>query len=159
MVPLTSDKRRLRDEVARYGTYSATAGHLGTGWAWYMLSPKWASVVPAASRPAAYDDKNTIKTVILMTDGIYNTFGGLANAAASQKRSKELCANMKSEGVVVYTIGFDLEHAGPAKADAISVLSECASASSKFFRAEKPEELRAAFRAIALDISNLRLAR
>jgi Flp pilus assembly protein TadG len=165
IVPLSGDKRMLRDEVARYGTYTATAGHLGTAWAWYMLSPKWATLLPASARPVAYNDGKTMKTAILMTDGVYNTVGGVntgdvsVNSRESQRRAKELCANMKNEGVIVYTIGFDLENAGAAKADAIAVLSACASSADKFYRAERPEELRAAFRTIAEEITNLRISK
>lgn len=47
-----------------------TPGHLGTAWAWYLLSPNWSSVWPTA--PAAYNSTTTKKYAILMTDGEYN---------------------------------------------------------------------------------------
>ena len=51
-----------------------TAGPVGTAWAWYTLSPNWASLWPRpiASR-SAYDTAELRKIAILMTDGEYNT--------------------------------------------------------------------------------------
>ena len=76
-----------------------------------------------------------------MTDGSYNTIGGVNwgdnsnEAVKASKLSVDICANMKAKGIVVYTVGFDLDHA-PAKQRAIATLSQCASDASKFYRAE-----------------------
>ena len=72
-------QRRRRHDQARDRSAArggSTAGHLGTAWAWYLVSPKWATLWPASSRPVEYGDERTIKAVVLMTDGVYNTFGG-----------------------------------------------------------------------------------
>ena len=50
-----------------------TAGQLGTAFAWYMLSPNWADIWPADSKPAAYGTAKLRKIAVLMTDGAYNT--------------------------------------------------------------------------------------
>ena len=52
----------------------STAGHIGTAWGWYMISPTFSYLWPTASQPAAYGEDHLFKIVILMTDGEFNTF-------------------------------------------------------------------------------------
>jgi len=39
VVPLASTKQTLLDKITGLTASGGTAGHLGTAWAWYMLSP------------------------------------------------------------------------------------------------------------------------
>jgi Flp pilus assembly protein TadG len=152
---LTDSKGALKAQVAALSTNGWTAGHLGTAWAWYLISPKWSSIWPTASKPAAYGDKKTIKATILMTDGEYNTVGGRnIGGSESSNRAKSLCTNMKANNVVVYTVGFKL-----TEAQAIDTLKNCATTQAYFFKAEDEEQLRLAFRTIAEDLSKLRLSK
>jgi Flp pilus assembly protein TadG len=165
IVPMTDNKSMLKSTVDGYTTGSSTAGQLGASWAWYLVSPKWASIWPTAAKPADYNDGKTIKTVLLMTDGVYNTVGGVnwgdssTQAVQASKLSVDICNGMKTKGVVVYTVGFDLNNAGAQKQRAIDTLTACATEPGKFFRAENAAELNAAFRAIAEDIVSLRLSK
>jgi Flp pilus assembly protein TadG len=161
IVPLTDSADKLRTAISGFRTGGSTAGHLGTAWAWYLLSPEWKSVWPAESAPTNYGDAKTIKAAILMTDGIYNTFGGAcdracsnvsAEARNSQDLARRLCQGMRDKGVVVYSVGFMLSD--PA---AEEILRDCAG--SRFYRAENRETLRRAFSDIAQDLLNLRLSR
>lgn len=161
IVPLTDSAGTLRTAISDLRTGGTTAGHLGTAWAWYLLSPEWKSVWPAASAPTNYGDPKTIKAAILMTDGVYNTFGGAcdrtcsdnsAEARTSQELARSLCRGMRDKGVLVYTVGFMLSD--PV---AEEVLRDCAG--SRFYRAENRETLRRAFSDIAQDLLNLRLSR
>lgn len=147
IVPLTDSAGTLRTAISDLRTGGTTAGHLGTAWAWYLLSPEWKSVWPAASAPTNYGDPKTIKAAILMTDGVYNTFGGAcdrtcsdnsAEARTSQELARSLCRGMRDKGVLVYTVGFMLSD--PV---AEEVLRDCAG--SRFYRAENRETLRRAF--------------
>jgi len=81
VIPLTSNKTTLETAIDSYVASGTTAGHLGTAWAWYLLSPNWASIYPAASQPGSYADLSATgsngqarlkKIAILMTDGEYN---------------------------------------------------------------------------------------
>jgi len=157
VLALSDDKTSLLDNVANFEAKGSTAGHLGTAWAWYLVSPEWKNVWPGASEPAAYDDGKTIKAVILMTDGVYNTYGGKysgSSRAKSQADAAALCANIKAKKVVVYSIGFQLNNAG-----AVSLLKGCASSPLHFFQAQNGDQLRAAFRAIAVELNSLRLSK
>jgi hypothetical protein len=119
-------------------------------------------VWPSASRPADYKDGKTVKAVVLMTDGVYNTFGGAcdrdcsnrsAQARNSQDLARSLCRNMKDKNVVVYSVGFMLDDAS-----AEAVMRDCATSLGTFYRAENGNQLRQAFRDIAEDLMKLRLS-
>ncbi|KAB2918512.1 MAG: VWA domain-containing protein [Hyphomicrobiaceae bacterium] len=163
VVPLTQDKVLLKGTVDRLTAGGWTAGHLGTAWAWYLISPNWGSVWPNESAPAPYGDKSTRKIAILMTDGEYNLqydASGIAtrdNGAGamnglSDAQARQVCANIKAAGIEVFTVGFDLH-----EAKAIETLRRCATDESHFYLAENGDQLRQAYRDIALKISILRL--
>lgn len=169
IVPLTNDKTRLMSKIDSLNAGGATAGQLGTAFAWYLLSPKWANIWPAESRPAPYSDLNVIgpsgdpvlrKIAILMTDGVYNTLGGTQYSEGSStarnisNNSIQICNNMKAVGIIVYTVGFDLG----GNRLAINTLEQCASSEEHFYNTTTGDQLRQAFRDIALKISRLRLA-
>ena len=83
--PLSSDTTMLKRRIDKLVTGGSTAGHLGTAWAWYLLSPNWNTVLqkafPTAYAAAPYSDLTTQnsngspklrKIAVLMTDGDYN---------------------------------------------------------------------------------------
>ena len=83
--PLTNDTATLKRRIDKLDTAGSTAGHLGTAWAWYLLSPKWNTVFqqafPTSSPAAPYSDLTVLnakgqpklrKIAVLMTDGDYN---------------------------------------------------------------------------------------
>lgn len=171
ILPLSSNKTVIKDRISSLPASGATAGSLGTAWAWYLLSPRWNSVWQGDGRPAPYSDLTTpgplgapklMKVAVLMSDGIYNTFGGSnANSTEVSNRARALCNNMKAAGIKVYTVGFQLG----ADQLAVDTLKACASrgpndpadSPSYFFNAASGDELRGAFRQIALQLSKLRL--
>ncbi|HWV82120.1 MAG TPA: pilus assembly protein TadG-related protein [Hyphomicrobiaceae bacterium] len=158
IVPLSDDKDILRSTVEGYTDGGTTAGHLGTAWGWYLLSPEWAGIWPSSSEPARYNDGKTIKAVVVMTDGIYNTIGGInggdhsSTADNAATMAVDTCTAMKAQGIRVYAIGFQ------APSAALETLRSCASTDTSFFEATDGEKLRAAFRAIATELNNLRLS-
>ena len=83
---LTKDKDLLKRRIDKIDTTGSTAGHLGTAWAWYLLSPNWNTVLSSTfgstSTADPYSDLTVInakgapklrKIAVLMTDGEYNT--------------------------------------------------------------------------------------
>ena len=138
-----------------------------------MLSPNWKSVLPAASEPVSYNSSDSEKYLILMTDGMFNTdASGLPSGAlpvhsgislASGRLAMSYCAAIKDKNVKIYTIGFDLKHAGDAaqQAETVKMLTECAStpkgSEQTFYNAESGDELKKAFEDIARRIQALRL--
>lgn len=148
--PLTTDASSLKSQISSFRASGGTAGHIGAAWGWYLISPKWASLLPADSDPVEYDDDQTIKAVILMTDGEFNTWYVSQNGSSTTQASS-LCTNMKAAGVIVYAVAFD------APASAQQLLSGCATSSSYYYTAETGSELIAAFENISKSLNKLRL--
>ena len=179
-MPLTNDKSRLIAAIDAFSASKSTSGHLGTAWAWYLLSPNWSGVLPAESRPGSYADLTATsgggqpklrKVAVLMTDGEYNNqfCNGLPDRASNASprsgctaangtstiQARALCENMKKAGITVYTVGFELG----GQQSAVDTLRRCASDPTKFFDADNGEELQQAFRTIAIQLSQLHLSR
>jgi Flp pilus assembly protein TadG len=152
IVPLTSDKAAITGAIDDFQAGGWTAGQIGTAWAWYMLSPKWNEIWPAGSQAAAYSDSETTKIAVLMTDGEYNTAYQTGNGS-SGAQAKQLCKNMKDEGITVYTVGFMVSDS------AKKLLEDCASTESHFYDATDGEKLKIAFRSIAFKVAQLRLSK
>ena len=176
IVPLTSDKTALKDRIDKLTANGSTAGQLGIAWTWYLISPKWAHLLPQAAAPAPYSlltekgptGRNKLRKIaILMTDGEFNTYGavnhgdGSSMATTISSNAVEICKNMKAAGVEVYTVGFDLG----GNQQALNTLKACASRTpldpadlpSFFYNVQTGDELKGAFRDIALKIATLRL--
>jgi Flp pilus assembly protein TadG len=183
VVPLTSDKTLLKTTIDSFQATGTTAGHLGTGWAWYTLSPNWNSVFPIASQPKPYSLLSQLnskgkpvleKIAVLMTDGEYNTqycnsgvldknslgsasYKGNCTASGgdSATQARALCTGMKDQGITVYSVGFQLASGGTAE----ETLAQCASSEEHVYNAQNAEELKQSFRNIALKISALYLSK
>ncbi len=168
LVPLTSNKTTLLNKISGLSANNGTAGHIGTAWAWYTLSPNWASLWPT-SAAAAYGTAKLKKIAVLMTDGEYNTqytskgvddgsysLTYCPNAAngCSSAQAVALCTAMKDEGIEIYTVGFQL---GGSQI-ATDTLSNCATDANHFYNSSTGDALKAAFRDIALKISTLYLS-
>ena len=161
LLPMTNVKATINGKIDGLVPRGMTAGHVGTAWASYLLSPNWASVLPSGSQPASYTAPKTKKIAILMTDGDYNSThdsqglsGGNVNGASSSAQAIEICNQMKTHNIDVYTVGFQMSAASQT---AIDTLTACASDPTKFYNAENGENLKQAFRDIALKISSLYL--
>lgn len=160
VVPLQgkSQVTTIKSTINSYVATGATAGHIGAAWGWYLLSPKWAAVLPSASAPASYSDKTVAKHVIFLTDGIFNTSYKSGSSTDSTTQSNEsyaqfqsLCANMKAQGITVYTVALDL-----LDPRALSELSACGGGNS--YTAADGVALKAVFQQIVSQLNQLRVA-
>lgn len=162
VLPMTNNKTTLKARIDELSANGNTAGHVGTAWAYYMLSPKWSSLFDSASQPSAYGTAHTEKIAILMTDGEYNygtdsngLFSSMSSGGnSSSNRAIDICSAMKDKGITVYTVGFALGSYSSAR----TTLKTCATDAAHFYDASDGEELKAAFRDIALKVSSLYLA-
>jgi hypothetical protein len=151
IVPLTNDIDALHDAIDSLQANGMTAGHLGTAWAYYLLSPNWASVFPPDSRPVAYSEEKVRKVAILMTDGMFNSTYESANGS-SVTQARNICDNMKNSGITVFTVGFQ------APVDVVPTLQYCATSPKHFYNATDGAELRKTFSEIANRLNGLRLS-
>ncbi len=179
IMPLSSDKTALKAQISTLTAGGSTAGQIGLAWGWYMIAPNFAYMWPNASqKPAAYKTKDLMKVVILMTDGAFNTpycNGVIAKDAGSGSGSssdhincnatngdsftqgRALCTAIKNTAndITLYTVGFDVGSDATAK----TFLTSCATDSTKVFFPATGSELKTAFKAIAQEISDLRIAK
>ena len=152
-LPLTDDRDDLYDFIGGMSPDGGTAGHLGIAWGWYLISPEWNSVWPSDSEAKAYDDPDTVKAMIIMTDGEFNTeHNYYEDYDDSFDQAQALCDGIKSAGVTIYTVAFQAPPEGE------EILAYCASSSEFAFTAENGDELTDAYTTIAQNISDLRLA-
>jgi Flp pilus assembly protein TadG len=147
---------------------------MGLEWGWHSLSPSG----PFADG-TAYNTTGVMKIVVLLTDGWNeNTVNGDANAsfysgdgyswqsrvsglntsnqtnrnAALDARMATLCANMKAQNIIIYTVRIDVTGVAP------TVLQNCASKPADFFDVPNVPDLPAVFANIAGDIGHLRIS-
>lgn len=170
--PLSSSISGIKADIDSFSVSGSTAGQIGIAWGSYMVSPNFGSLWPS-SAGGAYNTAETLKAVIIMTDGEFNApycngvtaRGYNASSAASNNcdpdngepyaQSRALCDAMKAQGIAVYTVGFQIADGGGAEA----LLEYCASTASGFYNAGSGTELSEAFNAIGRDITQLRISR
>ncbi len=172
---LTTNMSTVKSELNAMIAAGDTEIPLGLMWGWHVLSPN----APFADG-AAYGTPNTLKIVVLVTDG-QNTYGtgmnGNDNSAYTamgygwqnrwtsvanpysdpvtylNSRLTQVCNNMKAQGVIVYTL--PLEVTDPSIK---SLLQNCASQASYYIDVTSSSQLQAAFSNVAGSISALRIA-
>lgn len=148
-VSLTTDKQALKDYIDDLDPEGGTAGHLGVAWGWYMISPEWSEHLEGT--PVGYDEPDTAKALILMTDGDFNSEYHW-ELGSSRSQAEDLCDNIKDKNVTIYSVAFQAPPSGEA------VLEYCATDSSTFFDPSNGQELTQAYQAIATSISDLRIS-
>lgn len=172
VLPLSAEKSDILSRIDKLVAQGGTAGHVGTAWAYYLLSPSWASVVKDGQKANSFGRKDTRKVAVLMSDGEYNyTYDadqgpssgalgsgssgtGSLNKKSSPAQAKLLCDSMKADGIEIFSVGFDLG----GNQTAISTMNYCASSPDMFYNADDGEALKNAYRDIALRISKLYLS-
>ncbi|MEL7240444.1 MAG: VWA domain-containing protein, partial [Planctomycetota bacterium] len=151
ILPLSNDRDDLFDAIDALSAGGYTAGHLGAAWAWYLIAPEWRSMFPSSSKPARANDADTIKSVLLMTDGEFNTLFNGTTGDTSDMRTRDICDAMKADGVNVYAVAFEAPFA------AEQTLRYCASSPTHYYNADNAAELRSSFVEIAKALTSLRL--
>lgn len=188
ITPLSSDRASLKSLVDGYPAVGSTAGQIGIGWGWYLISPNFGSLWPSESRPGPYDHDRYMKVVIIMTDGEFNTpycdgvvarHAGSGSPTATQRincpatipprsqglspfiEAAKVCEGIKSAGVLVYSVGFGLSNStgGQGMDTAKEVLDSCATSPQHVYMAASGSDLQDAFRAIGREITRLRISR
>lgn len=156
ITPLTDDgddlKARIGNLVAT--TAGGTAGHVGIAWGWYTLSPNWAGIWPVDSTPVAYGNPSELKVMVLMTDGAFNMWNYSVTPAVDNatEQSEYLCAAMKAEGIIIFTIAFD------APANVQTLMAGCATSPAHYFNATSEDDLENAFDSISDRFAGTRIS-
>lgn len=173
--PLTANIASLKTKITGLSETGSTAGQIGLAWGWYSLSPNFNSLWP--SNPAGvYNTTNTLKAVILMTDGEFNSpycTGVLARDAGDGSggsadkincnatngdpfvQATALCNAIKAQRIVLYTVGFAVTEGS----NAAKILSNCATSPDYAFLPASGADLKNDFAAIGRDITRLRISK
>jgi Flp pilus assembly protein TadG len=151
LLPMTMEKDTLKTHIDGFGASGCTAGHIGIQWGWNTLSPNWDTIWPAASKPRAYNAKQNLKIMIVMTDGVLNTWFE-NNQGNSFQQGRNLCSNIKDDGVLIYAVAFR------APGSAEQFMRDCATGGDYYFNASSGSALRRSFQEIANRIRALRLS-
>lgn len=171
IIPLTSDKAMLTDEITHLSVGGSTAGHMGAAWGWYMLSPTFGSIFPSDSQPAAYGRPNLHKFAVFMTDGEFNSsfcqgvlskssynMGDRINCESENGNSfaqaQQYCTGMKNSGITVYTVGFEVNSSSLRTS-----LTNCATSSDYAYFPSGSAELVEVFQQIGRAINEVRLVK
>ncbi|NWG46284.1 MAG: hypothetical protein HXY25_07020 [Alphaproteobacteria bacterium] len=176
LVPLTRDKQRLLTEIANMQPWnnSGTNNAEGLAWGLRVLSP-----TPPFTTGAAWDDPETRKALIVLTDGENQIFGGYSQLNKSNYSSVgylslnrlgttsyqtakgklnakviEVCDELKAQKVRIYAITFQVSAAAIK-----DTFLACASDPTLYFNSPSNADLQDVFRAIGQDLSNLRLSK
>ncbi|KRA26615.1 hypothetical protein ASD59_09090 [Brevundimonas sp. Root608] len=173
--PLSSNRAAVKADIDLLSASGSTGGHIGVAWGWYAVSPNFSGLF-GSSAGGAYNTADTLKAVVIMTDGEYNSGycnGVIAANSTSGSGSAALhincnapnghpfdqtlalCTAMKNAGVIVYTVGFQVVDDARARA----LISDCATSSGNVYMANSGADLRQAFSAIGRDITQLRISR
>jgi len=175
LVPLTNDRDALLDAISDMEPWYNSGTNIahGLSWGWRVLSPG-----APFTEGVAYDDPDTAKALILLTDGVntmccqsdthndsdYTAYGyanmerlGTDNpwdaADVVDERVAELCENIKAEGIRLYTITFQV-----SDPDLAAIFENCATSPELYFDSPSNSDLQGVFRAIGRDLSNLRIS-
>lgn len=147
---LSHNHTQIDQYINRLYASGGTAGHQGVAWGWYLISPEWSDVFDNHAEPLSYEEPDTVKAMIIMTDGEFNSqeYGG---QGSSKDQAKALCDKIKDAGVVVYTIAFQAPDEGE------EVLAYCATKDEFALTAANGQELKDQYQYIATSISDLRI--
>lgn len=175
----------LKARIDAMNLSDGTGMDIGTMWGAKALSPDLKGVLTGdfSDRPAAWDDEETLKIAVIMTDGeitdqtrprnpsstsrtdirnsskrqrIVST-GNKNNANSTKYQSKpyfkRMCDEMKAQGVQIYTIGFQIK----TNKDSDWLLNYCATSPSNYYYVEGLN-LEDAFNSIAASVNSLRIS-
>ncbi len=176
VTPMTNNRRTVENAISAMGASGNTNIPNGIGWGIRLISPQ-----EPFTEGTAYGDRETIKAMVILTDGDnvlsghnsalmsrYNAYGYIADGrlgvrtSSSNRLSDELdertlaaCRYARDQGIRVYTIVFGND----VNSDTQRMMRDCASHPSLYFLSPSASQLEDAFEVIAGDLSNLRISR
>lgn len=150
IVPLTSDKNALLSTINSFTPGGSTAGHLGTMWGWYMISPNWNSVWNLSTPISSAGDEQYMKVVVILTDGEYNT---QYSSTSSSEQALATCTAMKAAGVTIFTVGLGFDPSDTSDNAAKTLLTKCASGTGHYYFPYDGDALRQTFAQIGDTVS------
>jgi hypothetical protein len=183
---LSNDRDYLKRQIDNYKLYDGTGTPIALKWGLLLLDPAIQPMLREAARyralseeldidprfsnrPASFTDPDTMKFIVLMTDGAissqrtpkdasmpvqyYNNGSlntDLYTVGDAERFAAALCTAAKQKNVVVFTIGFDVNDTAARQ------MSDCASGAERFYRVNALD-IQDAFKSIATAIQKIKL--
>ncbi|MDJ0946630.1 MAG: pilus assembly protein [Kiloniellales bacterium] len=154
VLPLVESKSAVKSAIDAMAAKGCTRYDVGSVWGWRTLSPNWRTFWENNTLPLDYGEALMDKAIIIMTDGANtpNCADDPLSVAATEAMFAQQCQAMKTQGVIIYTITFQLNDP-----DTNALFESCASGAERYFKSPSGEQLELAFTTIANDLSTLRL--
>lgn len=154
LLPLTANRTAVVNAITALSASGSTYIPAGLMWGWATVSPREPFNEPT-------DPQNTTKRfVVLMTDGentatpTYPEHDGGREGTLANSLTSQICANIKNDGIEVFTIAFEVD-----TSTVKSLLRNCASSPDRFYDAANSTQLASAFTGIVRQMSSLRIVR
>jgi Flp pilus assembly protein TadG len=176
---ITNDATALKNKIDTMRMADGTGTAIGMKWGMLLLEPAaqpyvslaaGTGMIPAgfSNRPAAFNSANTVKVIVLMTDGAISDqprpkqyayprnpegSGGNTNwynATTANTQLQSVCQRAKNNGVIVFTIAFQTNATGKSQ------MQSCASSASHYYDVSGLN-IAAAFSSIATAIQRVKL--
>jgi Flp pilus assembly protein TadG len=150
LMPLSYDWVKLNQKIDDMVAAGGTNQTVGLAWGWQSLSQ-----VSPLNAPAMDPNYQYQQVVILLTDGLNtkNRWDGNGSdpSNAVDLRTKAACQNIKAANITIYTV---LVMAGNS-----SILQECASSPSKYYKLTSADQMITTFNQIGTELAQLRVAK
>jgi Flp pilus assembly protein TadG len=171
LTPIRGDVEAAVNEMVATGN---TVIPVGLAWGWRLISPE----IPF-TEGVSYDDEDTIKAIMLLTDGQnsvgggigthnrsqYNAYGfatsghlGAINGSEAESvldaKTATLCANIKNKGIRLYTITFQVSSTSTQ-----DLMRDCATEPEMYFDSPSGAQLDTIFQEIAKGLADLRISK
>ncbi len=174
VTPLTNTRATISTAINGMVATGNTVIPAGLAWGWRLISPE-----TPFNEGVAYDDEDTIKAVMLLTDGQnsvgggigthnrsqYNAYGfatsghmGATNGSEAESvldaKTATLCANIKDKGIRLYTITFKVSSNSTR-----NLMRDCATDPGMYYDSPSGDQLNTIFQDIAKGLADLRISK
>jgi len=174
VTPLTGTRATIDGAIDLMVASGNTVIPAGLAWGWRLISPG----IPFTGG-VAYDDEDTIKAMILLTDGENDIGGGigthnrsqysaygfaqsghLGNTNGSQAenvlntKTAALCTSIKAQGIRLYTITFQVPSTSIQ-----NLMRDCATDPAMYYDSPSNSDLNSVFQDIAKGLADLRISK
>lgn len=174
----SNDASALKKRIDSMVMHDGTGTHNAMQWGFWLLDPTSKKITDAAvksgvmsesfkDRPAAFDDGETAKYIVLMTDGAISeqyspkdpnrdpfklppTNNRDYTSGEAVKRFDAACQQAKTKGIIVFTIGFEVDSTAEKQ------MTACASSPAHFYKVSGLA-IEDAFKSISTTLNKLRL--
>ena len=174
VTPLTATRATIDAAIDEMVASGNTVIPAGLAWGWRLISPG----VPF-TEGSPYGDNDIIKAMILLTDGENDIGGGIGTHNRSQysaygfaqsghlgntngweaeavlnAKTATLCANIKAQGIRLYTVTFQVPSTSIQ-----NLMRDCATDPEMYYDSPSNEDLNSVFQDIAKGLADLRLSK